>query len=175
MPPIPEALLPFVVLSPVVLLILGLTIGMRLKRSGAPGRIAGIYPPVAPMPGTRMHRDRAVFGRGYSSMAWVKVGVDREHLHMGVGTSWQNVASFSVPLGDITPTPDSYGWMVLAPDTVRLTLARAPDELLMIFLADFEKLARASEGHLRLAPVPPPPPIVPKASDRPASTAGRES
>jgi hypothetical protein len=80
----------------------------------------------------------------------MRIGVDREHLHVRVGTSWQGVGAFSVPLRDITAIPDRYGWMVLSPDTVRLRLARAPEEVVMLFRLDFEKLAEASGGMLQL-------------------------
>jgi hypothetical protein len=144
---IPEALLPW---ATVALLPIALTIAMRFVRNGAPGRLARIYPAVSPTPGTRLRRERGVFGRGYFSMARVRIGVDREHLHVRAATSWQGVGAFSIPLRDIAAVPDRYGWMVLSPDTVRLRLTRAPEEVVMLFRRDFEKLAEASGGRLAL-------------------------
>jgi hypothetical protein len=147
---IPEALLPFVPFASFALLPIALVVAMRFVRNGGPGRIATIYPAVSPTPGTRLRRERGLFGRGYFSMARMRVGADQEHLHVRVGTSWQGVGAFSVPLQDITAVPDRYGWMVLSPDTVRLRLTRAPEEVVMLFRRDFEKLAEASGGKLAL-------------------------
>ncbi len=64
---------------------------------------------------TPMRMDRAIFGRGYFSMAWVRIGADRERLHVRVLNSLQGGGSFSVPLDDVSATPDRYGWMALMP------------------------------------------------------------
>jgi hypothetical protein len=98
--------------------------------------------------------DRAVFGRGYFSMAWVRIGADRERLHVRVMSSFQGGGSFSVPLDEVTATPDRYGWMVVTPETVRLRFARAPEELMMILPGDFTRLVEASGGRLRLEAAP---------------------
>ena len=156
MRPITEVLLPLAPFASFALLLLALTIAMRFVRNGGPGRIAGIYPAVAPTAGTRLRRERGIFGRGYFAMARIRIGVDHEHLHVRAGTSWQRVGAFSVPLRDITVVPDRYGWMVLSPDTVRLRLARAPEEVVMLFRRDFEKLAAMDSASLewkaRVAP-----------------------
>ncbi len=159
MPWIPDHLVPLAMVAPIPLLAIGLAIGMRRVRSGGPMRLAKLYPPVVPQTGSKPWRDRAVFGRGFFAMAWMRIGVDERHLHVRVSSSWQGTGAFSVPLEDITASPDRYGWMVLAPDTVRLRFARAPQELMMVFRRDFEKLAQASQGRLQLQPVPPPPPL----------------
>jgi hypothetical protein len=147
---LPEGLRPFATLFPVMLAFMLLTVRLRFARKGGPSRLLELYPAVAPAPGTRIRMDRAMFGRGYFSMAWVRIGADHERLHIRVVSSFQRGRSFSVPLEEVTVTPDRYGWMVLAPDTVRLRFARAPAELMMIFPGDFAKLAEASGGRLRL-------------------------
>jgi hypothetical protein len=147
---LPEGLRPFAALLPFALVMIALTVVMRVVRKRGPNRLAELYPAVAPAPETRIRTDRAAFGRGYFSMAWVRIGADRECLHVRLLSSFQGRGAFSIPLDDVTATPDRYGWMVLTPDMVRLRFARAPEELMMIFPADFGRLAEASGGRLRL-------------------------
>jgi hypothetical protein len=149
---LPEGLRPLAALLPFVLAMMVLTLVLRFARNGAPNRLAEVYHAVEPVQGTRLRLERAVFGRWYFSMAWVKIGADRERLHVRVMTSHQGAGSFSVPLDQVTATPDRYGWMILAPDTVRLCFLRAPEALMRVFPGDFLKLAEASGGRLRLEP-----------------------
>jgi hypothetical protein len=147
---LPEGLRPFAALLPFALAAIAITVGLRFLRKGGPSRLAELYPAVAPAPETRIRTDRAVFGRGYFSMAWVSIGADHERLHVRLLSSFQGRGAFSIPLDDVTATPDRYGWMILRPDTVRLRFARAPEELMMIFPGDFARLTEASAGRLRL-------------------------
>jgi hypothetical protein len=151
---LPEGLRPFAALFPIVLAFMLLTLLLRFARKRGPSRLVELYPAVAPAPGTRIRMDRGVFGRGYFSMAWMRIGADQERLHVHVVSSFQGGGSFSVPLDEVTATPDRYGWMVLTPETVRLRFARAPEELMMIFPGDFARLVEASGGRLRLEAVP---------------------
>ena len=148
---LPEGLRPFAAVVPFAFATIALTVSLRFVRKGGPSRLAELYPAVAPAPDTHIRTDRAMFGRGYFSMAWVSIGVDQERLHVRLLSSFQGRGAFSIPLGDVTATPDRYGWMILTPDTVRLRFARAPGELMMIFPGDFARLTEASGGRLRLA------------------------
>jgi hypothetical protein len=127
---------------------------LRFVRKGGPSRLAELYPAVEPAPGTPVRMDRAIFGRGYFSIGWVRIGADCERLHVRVLNSLQGGGSFSAPLDDVSATPDRYGWMILAPNTVWLRFARAPEALMMIFPGDFARLAEASGGRLRLQAAP---------------------
>jgi hypothetical protein len=62
----------------------------------------------------------------------------------------QGIGSFSVPLEEITAVRDRYPWMILTPDTIRLCLARDPEEVLMIFPRAFRQIAESSGGRVRL-------------------------
>ncbi len=66
---LPEVLGPFAALFPIALGFMLLALLLRFVRRGGSGRLAALYPAVEPAPGTRIRMDRAVFGRGYFSMA----------------------------------------------------------------------------------------------------------
>jgi hypothetical protein len=151
---VPEGLRPFVPLLPVLIPIWIAVLLLRFRRGGTPGRLAALYPAVAPAPGTRLRLERVVFGRGYGSMAWVRIGADRERLHVRIVTSMQGGGRFSVPHEEVTTSPDRYGWMILAPDVVRLRFARAPELVLLVWRRQLERLAEASGGRLSLAAAP---------------------
>lgn len=147
---IPEGLRPFATVLPFAIVMVVFTLVLRFARKRAPSQLAELYPRREPAPGTRLRIDRAIFGRGYFSMAWVKIGADHDHLHVSTIGSYQGLGSFSVPLEDVTATPDRYGWMILAPQVVRLSFGRAPEAVMMVWPRDWAKLAQASGGRLRL-------------------------
>jgi hypothetical protein len=133
MGPPPDVLLPFAPWLVAVIAMIALTLSFRFGRKGSPNRLGERYPAVEPAPGTRLRRERAVFGRGYFSTARVKIGADAQRLHVRVTSSFQGIGSFSMPLDEITAEPDRYPWILLSPDTIRLRFAREPETVLMIF------------------------------------------
>ena len=66
---LPEGLRPFATLLPFALVMIALTVGLRFVQKRGPSRLAERYPAVAPAPETSIRTDRAMFGRGYFSMA----------------------------------------------------------------------------------------------------------
>jgi hypothetical protein len=162
---LPSVLLPFAPWVLAGLAMISVSLFLRFGRKGMANRLAEIYPRKEPAPGTRFRRERAVIGRGYFSMARVKIGADAERLHVYVMNSFQGVDSFSVPLDEIVARPDRYPWMVLSPDTIRLHLARAPEAVLMVFPGNLRRLAEASGGRLRIEG-----PAAPAARAAPAAT-----
>ena len=139
-------------LAPWVIAVVVLLAAARLlrRRTGTPSRLAERYPAVEPAHGTRLRRERVVFGTGYFAMGRARIGADAERLHVRVTSPAREVGTFSVPLDEIVATPDRYPWMALTPDAVRLAFAREPGLPLMVFPHAFERLAEASGGRLRL-------------------------
>ena len=148
---IPASVRPFVAMLPVFIPFLLVVLYLRVRAGDSPARLAELYPAVDPARGTRRTRERAVFGRGYFSMCWVKIGADHAHLHVEILNSLRGTGSFSVPLAEVTAMPDRYGWMILAPDVVRLRLARAPEVVLLVWAKTFYRLTEASTERLRLS------------------------
>ena len=135
---------------PVALLLL-LIMWLITDRRSAWRRLAELYPAV-PLrnPSRRIFASRLVLGKGfYKNTTWLTI--DDSHLHVsGVGPSRLWMPTFSVPLSDISATPDDYPWGLWDSRVIRLSFARDPSVRFMVWPTEFEQLAAASEG-LRLA------------------------
>jgi hypothetical protein len=91
-----------------------------------------------------------IFGRGrIRNSTWVEI--DEGHLHVWALKPLHVVrAPFSVPLADVTATPDVWLDGLLRRPVVRLTLAREPSLRIMVTPPLFERLAAMSDGRLRV-------------------------
>jgi hypothetical protein len=139
----PWVLLPlWAVILPIVLILL---------RRATIFRLAELYPPVpARTPRRRVFASAMFVGRlFYRCSAWLTV--DHSYLHVsGFGPARLWVPKFSIVLSDITSTPERFRWGLYNPLTIRLTLARDPSTRFLVWPDEFEKLAAASGGRLRL-------------------------
>jgi hypothetical protein len=139
----PWVLLPlWAVILPIVLILL---------RRATIFRLAELYPPApARTPRRRVFASAMFVGRlFYRCSAWLTV--DHSYLHVsGFGPARLWVPKFSIVLSDITSTPERFRWGLYSPLTIRLTLARDPSTRFLVWPDEFEKLAAASGGRLRL-------------------------
>jgi hypothetical protein len=132
----------------------GLTVPVLLvaSRRTAIFQLAELYPPVPVLP-----RHRCVFAGAmvvgklsYRACAWLRV--DDAYLHVsGFGPARLWVPRLSIALSDITATRETLRWGLYNRLTIRLTLGRDPSVRFLVRPDDFEKLAAASGGGLRLA------------------------
>jgi hypothetical protein len=128
-------------------LLLSLVFG---RRFGSWARLVELYP-AAPMQSCRglLWVDLLIFGRGrIRNSTWFEI--DEGNLHVSAVKPLHLVrAPFSVPLAEITATPDVWMGGVLRQPVVRLTLARDPSLRIMVTPRLFERLAAMSDGRLR--------------------------
>jgi hypothetical protein len=123
-----------------------------MRRRTAIFRLAELYPPVPPRtPHRGIFASEMVVGKlFYRASTWLTV--DDSYLHVsGIGPARLWVPRLSVALSDISATPDKFRWGLYNPQTVRLTFARDPSVRFMVWPEEFERLAKASSGRLRLA------------------------
>jgi hypothetical protein len=138
-----------------VLLTLGaviLPIVAILLRRTAIFQLAEAYPPVQPRTQCRRVFASAMFVGAlfYRCSAWLTI--DDSYLHIsGFGPARLWVPRLSIALSDITATPEKFRWGLYNRLTIRLRLARDPRVRFLVWPDDFEKLAAAGGGRLRLA------------------------
>jgi hypothetical protein len=124
---------------------------MIIRNLGTGGRRHAEHYPAVPAThtGRRIFAWRVVIGQGfYKNMTWLKA--DDRYLHVsGLGPFRLWIPTFSVPLSDISATPDEYRWAFLDPHVIRLTFARDPSVRFLVWPDEFEKLIEASNGRLR--------------------------
>jgi hypothetical protein len=128
-----------------------LPIVLILLRRTAIFRLAELYPPVQPRaPRRRVFASALFVGRQFFRYsAWLTV--DDSHLHVsGFGPARLWVPKLSVALSDITATPERFRWGLYVRSTIRLTLARDRSMKFLVWPDEFERLAAASGGRLRL-------------------------
>jgi hypothetical protein len=115
-------------------------------------RLAQLYPAArATFTGQHIFAWRVVIGkRYYQNMTWLKI--DDSYLHVsGPGPFRRWLPTFSVPLSDITATPDEYRWALFDPAVIRLIFARDPSIRFLVWPSEFWKMTEASNGLLRSA------------------------
>jgi hypothetical protein len=142
--PILHAWLGVVVLGCVLALVFG-------RRFGNWARLVEIYPATPRQSGRgRLWVGLLIFGRGrIRNSTWVEI--DDGHLHVSAAKPMHLVRRpFSVPLADITATPDVWLGGLLRLPVVRLALARNPSLRIMVTRPLFERLAAMSDGRLRV-------------------------
>jgi hypothetical protein len=132
----------------VLMVMLALATGSRF---GNWARLVELYPATPHRGGGgRLWVGLLIFGRGrIRNSTWM--AIEGGHLHVSAVAPLHVVrAPFSVPLADITATPDVWTGGLLRLPVVRLTLARNPSLRIMVTPPLFERLAAMSDGRLRV-------------------------
>jgi hypothetical protein len=122
------------------------------RRFGHWARLAKLYPATPRQSGRgRLWVGLLILGTGrIRNSTWLEI--DDGHLHVSAVKPMYLVrAPFSVPLADITATPDVWMGGLLPLPVVRLALARIPALRIMVTRPLFERLATMSDGRLHVS------------------------